>query len=198
MPLSKIIKWIRQLINDIKKTDGYEAFEYDTDNVFTLSEDFIDADSVTVFKNGTEISDLYFSFDADNNQVEINLPTGDELVKEDLVEIKYDYFAKYSDAEISGYVEGALVYFVEFKYKKIFEVNSSNEVVAINDSVPTTEEGYMIALVTSVHIRPDNKVTRLPDITISGSQSKSKKDQIAEIMTRWTSFVGSLSFLEKE
>jgi len=198
MDISKIIRWIRQLINDQEKPDGYEAFEFDTDNIFSLSEDFIDEDSITVFKNGTEISDLYFSFDPDSNQVEINLPTGDELVKEDLIEIKYSYFAKYSNTEIAGYIEGSLLYFVEFRYKKIFEVNSESKVVAINDSNPTTEEGYMIALVTSVHIRPDNKVTRIPDITISGSQNKSKKDQIAEIITRWTSFVGSLSFLEKE
>lgn len=196
MELLKIRKWIRQLINDQQKTDGHVVEQYDSDNRFLIPVDFPDETSIKVLKNGTELAESEWSYNSDTNVVTIE-PTisGTDLVKGDDIEITFNYYAKYSDNELDGYIEGALLYFTEFRYKKIFEI-SGTTIVAENELDPTTSEGHLIALVTAIHINPDNITLRTPDITKTGSQNKSKKDQISETITRWQRTLGTIQFLE--
>lgn len=196
MDISKVRTYVRTLINDQKRKDGHDIESFDNSYVFHVSEDFIDSDTLIVKKNGELLSVSDWSFDADTNEVTIDiLESGQDLVTGDNIELIYNYYAKYSDDELDGYISGSLLYFTEHRYKKTFDI-SSDEIVAINDQEPTVEESHIIALVTAVHIDPQNVTLRTPDITRSATQNLSKKDQISKIISNFQRFVGFLTFLE--
>lgn len=198
MELSKIRSWIRGLINDLSRKDGHDVFQYDSSSVFYISEDYPDDTTIKVYKNGVLLLNTDWDYDSDTNQITIDIvASGEDLITGDDVEITYDYFAKYSNDELDGYIDGALLYFTEFRHNKTYELNGT-DVVAENNENPTTEEGHLIALVTAIHINPDNINLRTPDISKSGSQFKSKKDQIADTITRWQRSLGNIQFLEDE
>jgi hypothetical protein len=198
MTLSQLRTWIRQLLNDQRKKDGHDVFQFCSSSVFNISEDFIDSTSIKVYKNGTLLLNADWDYDSDTNQVTIDIiASGQDLITDDDVEITYNYYAKYSDEELDGYIEGALLYFTEFRHSKTYMIDE-DEVVSCNDEDPTTEEGHLIALVTAIHIDPQNINLRTPDITRSGTQFKSKKDQIIDTITRWQRTLGKIQFLEDE
>lgn len=200
MLISKITRWVRQLIGDILRNDGLDPFIYDGNDTFRLSESNVVESSITVYLQGEVLSAGNWSYNSDTNEVVIDITeSGILLVNDDIIEITYNFYCKYSDVEISGYIEGSLLYFTEARYCKTFEVDDEDNplnILAVNGIDPTTEEGHLIALVTAIHINPDNQTIRTPDLTISGKQFKSKKEQITNTIARFSRFVGSLEFLE--
>ncbi len=183
-----IIPIIRGFINDKSRTDGRDSYINKTSNIFTLTEDFIDSSTITVFVNTNQITS--FTFDADNNQITIT----SALTLDDTVLIKYNYFKKYSDTEIQGFLESSLAYFPMYQYKKTFEINDTNEIVAINGLDPTTEELYIIAQIASILIDPQNVRIAIPDLNMSAKRDKSDQEQIKEIFIHFKDFVGVIDF----
>ena len=196
--VSDIISVIRGLIDDKNRIDGRDAFPpFSGDNVYTLSEDFVSELTIAVFQNGTQLDSQDFSYNSDNNQVTINfISSGLSLNTDDNILIKYNYNKKYSDTEIQGFLESSLSYFVKHQYKKVFEVNSGNEVVAVNDLDPTTEELYIIAQIASILIDPQNVRIAIPDLSISAKRDKSDQDQIKDVFVYFKNFIGTIEFEE--
>ena len=196
--VSDIIPIIRGLIDDKNRIDGRDPYVFNgIDNVFTLTEDFVSELTIAVFQNSTQLDSQDFSYDSDNNQVTIVfISSGLSLNEDDNILIKYNYNKKYSDTEIQGFLESSLAYFPQYQYKKIFEVNTNNEVVAINDLDPTTEELYIIAQIASILIDPQNVRIAIPDLSISAKRDKSDQDQIKEVFTYFKNFVGTIDFEE--
>lgn len=188
--VTDIIPIVRGLVDDKIRVDGRDTFLYDGDIIFTITEDFISSSTITVFQNGTELASGDFSYNSDNNQVTITASLSDN----DTILIKYHYYKKYSDTEIQGYLESALSYFPMYQYEKVFEVNDSDEVVAINDLDPTTEELYIIAQITSILIDPQNVKIAIPDLSMSAKRDKSDQDQIKEVFVYFKNFVGTIDF----
>jgi hypothetical protein len=193
--VSSITPIIRGLIDDKLRIDGRDSYIYTEDNIFTLTEDFPSEATITVFKNSVEIASQDFSYDSDNNQVTITFITsGESLNTDDVILIKYSYYKKYSDTEIQGYLESSLVYFPQYQYKKTFEINSDDEIVAINDYDPTTNELYFIAIIASILIDPQNIKINIPDLSLSAKRDKSDQEQIREAFRNFKNFVGSINF----
>ncbi len=188
--VSDIIPVIRGLIDDKNRIDGRDSDVYRGDNVFTLSEDFPSESTITVFVNGSQLGSGDFSYDSDNNQVTIT----SSLSTDDNILIKYNYFKKYSDTEIQGYLESSLVYFPQYQYKKTFEINSENEIVAINSIDPTTEELYFISTIASILIDPQNIRINIPDLSLSAKRDKSDQEQIKETFRNFKNFIGTVDF----
>lgn len=179
---------IRGLIEDKLRTDGRDSEIYQTDNVFYLTEDFPSSTTITVWINGVETSS--FTYDSDNNGVTVSA----SLTIEDIVLIKYSYYKKYSDTEISGFLESSLAYFPQYQYKKTFTINTDNNVVAVNGYDPTTEELYFIALIASIVIDPQNIRVNIPDLNISAKRDMSDQDQIKTSFANFKNFIGTVSF----
>ena len=188
--VADIIPIIRGLIDDKNRIDGRDSDVFRGDNVFTLTEDFVSETTIIVFVNGTLLGSGNFSYDSDTNQVTIT----SSLVEDDMILIKYHYFKKYSDTEIQGYLESALSYFVKHQYKKTFEINAQDEVIAVNDLDPTLEELYIIAQVASILIDPQNVRIAIPDLTIGARRDKSDQDQIKEVFIHFKNFVGTFDY----
>lgn len=190
--VTSVTNIIRGLIDDKLRIDGRDSDIYSGDNVFTLTEDFPSSSTIKVFKNGTELSSNDFSFDADTNQVTITA----SLTNNDTVVITYHYYKKYSEAEIQGYLESSLVYFSQYQYKKTFEINDTNQIVAINNYDPTIDELYFIATIASIVIDPQNIRITIPDLGISPKRNLSDQDQIKISFRNFQNFIGSIDFAE--
>lgn len=188
--VSSVTLIIRGLINDNLRIDGRDSFEYGTSSVFFITEDFVSSTTITVYVNGVETSN--FTYDSDNNAVTI----ADSIADNAIIIIKYNYYKKYSDTEIKGYLESSLSYFPLYQYKKTFEIDSNDEINAINNYIPTTNELYFIAIIASILIDPQNIKINIPDLVISAKRDKSDQDQIKEAFINFKNFIGAISFEE--
>ena len=198
--ITTITTLVRGLIKDqIRKNNGDE-FEVEADDKFTLQEDFPVESSINVYKNDELMNTTDWSYSSDTNQVIIDpVTSGVVLDPGDTIVISYNYYEKYSDSEIIDFIKSSLIWFAVYRYKKLFEVASDDEdVIAINAVNPTTEEQYLIAMITAIEIDPNNVDIRTPDFQLTGSENKSKKDQIGDVFSKWLRFVGTIDFLEDE
>lgn len=186
---------IRGLINDQQQTDGKNLFEYDTDTSFTLSEPFIDITSFVVYQNNEVLATQDYSYDSDSNRLTISFVTsGKVLTKNDLILITYDYYKKYSDIEISAFLNSSLGYFVQHRFKKTFEIDSNDLIVAIDDFDPTTNELYFISIISAILVDPQNISIKTSDFTLTAKRNISDQEQIAKAFAQFKRFVGSISF----
>lgn len=190
-----VTKIIRGLVDDKNRIDGRDSFVFTGDNIFTLTEDFPDSTTITVFKSSVAIASQDFSYNSSNNQVTIVFITsGESLSTDDNILITYNYFKKYSDTEIKGFLESSLVYFPQYQYKKTFDIDSGNNIVAINGLDPTTEELYFIATIASILIDPQNIRINIPDLALTAKRDKSDQEQIKETFRNFKNFVGTVDF----
>jgi len=196
---ASIITLIRGLIDDMLKTDGVSAFEYDSDNSFKLNSDNVVSSSIIVYQNGTEISEDDWAYNSDTNKVTVTFVTsGESLTKGDNIVITFNHYERFSDTELTAYIKANLVEFSRRNYKKTFYMNSSNEVVALNDANPTLKEGNLIAIVTAIKIDPKNIKINTRDWSISAEEYKSVSEQLDDVFRHFNFTLGDIDFLEKE
>lgn len=200
MATSDIIRQIRSILKDKLNSNGITTEEYDTANRFTLADDFVDSDTITVYQNGNLLDEADWSYNSVTNQVTITpVTSGVSLTKGDIIEITYSYYNKYSDSEIKGFIESALLKLAEYNYKKLFRWDTTNEIVkAVNGINPTKTEEYMISLITAVLIDPKNISIRTRDFSLSAEENKSRSEQISDIISRFQNFVGEIEFIEED
>lgn len=191
---ASIITKIRGLIKDLQKSTGQNIFEYDADSSFRLDNPRVDSSTITVYVNGTDITDSNWSYNSDTNKITItsSLTKGDDII------ITFSYYEKYSDTEIQSYIEANLVRFTEHQYGKRFYMNSDDEVVTQNGANPTEAEGDVIARITAIDIDPKNVTLRTQDFTIGAEEDESKSEQIRRVMNRFMRDFGTVSFMEDE
>lgn len=188
--MENIIKNIRGLIKDTSATVR-NVFEYDTDASFKLSEPRIKASSIKVYKNGEEVASADFSYNDETNKVTIT----EELTKGDMITIFFECYEKYSDAEITSYIESNLVRFTQKRYKKTFVVED-DEIVDEDGEEPTISEQNVIAIITAIDIDPQNVEIRTRDFTVTATENKSKSDQINEVFAQFDRGFISLDYFE--
>ena len=95
---------IRALLRDTLQTDGKMSYTYQGIAVFTLPDDFPDSSTITVYKNGVDLTSSNWTYSSTNNTVTItaSLTTNDDIL------ITYHYYDKYSDTELTSYIEASL------------------------------------------------------------------------------------------
>lgn len=199
--VSSLTTIIRGLIKDRIQTDGDDVFEYSTDNKFTLSEPFIDESSFIVYQNGDVISSNDYSYNSDTNQLTITFITsGMSLTSGDIIRVTYNYYKKYSDTEIRGFLESSLSYFVQHRYKKVFEIeegvqSGGSNVVAVNGIDPTISELYFIGLIASILIDPQNITVDIDgNFKLESNRDASDQEQISKAFAQFKRFVGTVDF----
>lgn len=191
---------IRGLIKDLQRTDGRDAFQFEGDNEFSLSENYVCSTGMKVFINDIEISEDDWTYNEETNKVIISpVTSGLALMEGDDIVIKYSYYEKYSNSELNGYIKSNLVRFSVRRYKKTFYMNDFSQVVTVNGENPSNEEGDIIAIITAIDIDPQNINVKIgQDFTVSATENKSKTEQINNIIDQFTRSFGTISFLETE
>lgn len=188
--VTSVLSFVRGLVDDQLRTDGRDSYIYSSSSIFTLTEDFVSSTTIAVFKNGVELTGGDFTYDSDNNQVTVAV----SLTANDTVLITYDYYKKYSDTELQGYLDSSLVYFPQYRYKKTFQINADDKIVAVNNYEPTTDELYFIATIASIVVDPQNIRISIPDLGISPKRDISDQEQIKVSFRNFMNFVGTINF----
>jgi len=167
--LSNIESVVRVLIEDSEEIN-IDIFTFKASTVFTLTE--VNVNTITnVFVN--DVLTALFAFDSTTNKINIT----ESLTEGDTVEVRYTHFPDYSDTEIDKFIESALVHISTNKFKD-FVLVSGGDIWP----EPNIDEKNLIAMVTSVIIKPDNKTLRLPDITIMAPKDLPVHMKIAKII----------------
>lgn len=168
---------VRALLKDTLQTDGRKSYTYLGIAVFTLPDDFPDSSTITVYKNGTALSDSDWSYSDSNNTVAVSA----SLATNDNILITYHYYDKYSNSEILSYIEASLAVFANHGYPKIFVLNSNRDaVVTYNGVSPCIAECYQICVVCAINIDSKNINIKTKEFTISAEESKSKSELFSE------------------
>lgn len=192
--VSSVITIVRGLVKDQLLTDGKQLYQYVGDNKFTLPELRVSEDSITVKLNGILLDPENYSYNSDTNQVDIELvASGSSLVTDDLIDITFNYYKKYSDSEIQNYINSSLAYFVQHQYKKTFGINDDDMIVSADDFDPDINDLYFIAIIASILIDPQNISINTPEFKLTANRTKSDQEQIADAFARIKRFVGTLT-----
>lgn len=187
---TSVISLVRGLIDDKLKINGRNIFEYTGDLNFVLSESFVSSSSIQVFKNGILQTSGYTYNSATNEVIFTSLTLGN------IIEIRYSYYAKYSDSEILDAIASALCYFVQYRYNKVFEINNSDDIVAVSGTNPDKRDLQFIAIITAIVLEPNNIKIQTKEFTIIGTETKSKSEQLQEAFSKFTRSLGIIEFLE--
>ena len=156
--VSELTPTVRYLLVDYQRvlTPG-DIFTYLGSNVFTLSQPNPGPGGITsVYWNGVLTSN--YTVDSTGTIVTINVAFN----QGDTVQIQYNYYPNYSDAEINSYIQSAIVYMSVYNYYT-FEVDSNSNIYP--DATP--REQNLICFIASILAKPDNIAIRLPDMNIS-------------------------------
>lgn len=190
--LSTIKRLVRSLLKDRLRTDGRDSYLFQGDAHFTLTEDYPDSTSIKVFKNGTLLTTGY-SYNSSTNIVTITAL----LSTNDIILITYSFYDKYSDEELTDYIESSFIYFNQFGYRKIFKLNEDRtEVITINGLNPDAKECYEIAIITAIAIDPQNIEIRTKDFSLTSQEKDSKSELIQKALLQFTTWYGEFSFDE--
>lgn len=183
---------VRALLKDRLRADGRDGFSYLGDSNFPLSEDYPSATGMLVYKNGTILS-TGWSYNTVTNFVTISA----SLTTNDTILITYNYYDKYSESELTDYIESSFAYFAQFGYRKIFKLNDDRDTILTLDGInPTAKECYEIAIIAAICIDPQNIEIRTKDFTLSAVEKESKSDLIQRALIQFTTWYGEFTWEE--
>ena len=190
--VSFIKRLVRTLLGDSLNTKGRNVYVYKGSSSFTLSEDYPDPSSIKVYVNGSLLT-TGWSYNSATNIVTIT----SSLSTDDVIIITYSFYCKYSDTEITNYIEASFVYFNQFGYRKTFLLNSGrDEVWSINGDFSSLSEAYQIAVISAIVIDPKNVTIKTKEFSITSQEDKGQTELIGEAFQQFTNFLGEISFDE--
>jgi hypothetical protein len=191
--LITIRRLIRAHLKDRLCPFGRDSYIFIGSANFTLTEDYPDSTTIVVYKNGTALSSGW-SYNSSTNILTIT----SLLATNDIILITYSFYDKYSENELTDYIESSLCYFSQFGYKKTFKLNDARtEVLAIDGENPTVKEGYEIAIITAINIDPENISIRTKDFSLTAANEKySKTELISNALQQFSTWYGDFSFDE--
>ena len=191
--LSWILKILRSLLKDRfqNNNNAPAVFTGTTDTSFTLPDDNVSESTIVIKKNGTALDDGDWSFDSSTNEATVTVA----VTTTDIFTITYSFYEKYSDAELTDYIEASLAIFAQYGYRKLFRHNAGEtEVHTIDGEIPSLKECYEIAIITSINVDPRNVNIDTREFKISAEENKSKSDLIAEAFDKFMNFTGEVTF----
>lgn len=183
--LAEIREKVRALVNDIGESQ-IESFTYTTSNIFKLCGNNVTAVTQVLVGGNALASGESYTLNGNEVTVDASLTAGDE------VEITYTAY-KYSDSELTEYVKASLVWI------SIFDDTSDEDFEIEDDEIyptPTNKQEDLIALITSILIKPDYSKYQLPNLTVVYPRTMSKEERIELIITRFRRGIGALDVIE--
>lgn len=183
--LTEIRDKVRALINDIGESQT-ESFTYSTSNIFELCGNNVTA-VTQVLINGQPLASGE-TYDLDDGVVTLTAT----LTAGDVVTITYTAY-KYSDTELKEYIKASLVWI------SIFDDCSCEDFEIEDDEIyptPTNKHEDLIALISSIIIKPDYSQYKLPNLTVTYPKTVSKEERIEMIITRFRRGIGAMDTIE--
>ena len=180
--MDNIREKIRALVEDFGES-GFELYEYENSNIFTLAESNISA-ITKVLRNGAELGTGEYAYDSTTNKITIN---GTAFSVGDKVEIDFTY-NKYSDSEITKYIIGAIAWISIFSYgEDDYEAEVEDDSIHPN---PDNKTEDLIAIIASILINPNYSQYSLPNLKVIYPKTMDKETRIQKIVSRFQMGLG--------
>jgi hypothetical protein len=190
--VSTILRLVRSLLKDRLNSTGRDSYIFLGSASFTLTEDYPSSSTIKVYKNGSPLLSGW-SYNVSTNILTIS----SLLATNDIILICYSYYDKYSDSELTDYLECALARFAQFGYKKLFKLNDARtDVLTIDGINPDAKESYQIAIITSIETDSQNIEIRTKDFTVTAMEKESKSELISRALNQFTIWYGDFSWDE--
>ena len=181
---------LRNLLGD-NLVSGNDPFKYyGTSKVFTLTNSNVDESTIKVYKNQSPTEWDSDNYSIINGKIIVSEVTGEELIPGEELEITYNYYEKYSHAELEGYIKSALIYLSVEQYKD-FDLVTGDEL----DPEPTLAEENLIALVALILVKGSIRSYRTPEITITFGENLSIEDKIKKAINQCAKSFGTLDYV---
>lgn len=174
--LSKIKSKIRALTEDIGE-NGYEVFTTSTyifsqENINTINKVYID---------NVETSD--YTFDSDLNEITI---TASGFTAGQTVRVEYSCY-NYSETELEKYIEAALTWISIYSFGSgDYEIESGEDIFP----QPDNQTGDLIAIISSILIKPNYSNYSGPNISVRYPREMSKEKKIKKLVNEFNAGLG--------
>lgn len=187
--MNNIIAKVRDIIGDQIQIDGSDFREFITSKVFTLS--YSNVVDIKIYLNGSGSEWSSDNWEYVNGRIVVDEESGEELVPgEDVLEIRYSYYNKYSEGEIRGYVRSAIYHLVTEQYKT-FTVRPPTTIFP----TPDEREEDLIAIIASILIKGSIRSYRTPEITIVFSEDMSVEKKIKQVINQFDKPSPSIEYI---
>jgi hypothetical protein len=184
--MTNLLVKIRDIIADnYQSIIGADVQDYISSKIFTLQYSNIDSATLIVYKNGVLWSGSNYSYDAGIVTITGTLTAGDSL------RFDYNAYAKYSDAELQGYIRSALYYLTAEKYKT-FVIRPPTLIMP----TPSEDEECLIAIIAAILIKGSIREYRTPEFSISFGESISVEEKIREAVSKFKKSFGYLGYID--
>jgi len=190
--VTTILRLMRALLKDRLRIDGRDSYIFLGSSSFTLTEDYPSSSTIKVYKNGSPLL-TGWSYNASTNMLTIS----SLLATNDIILICYSYYDKWSDSELTDYLESSLAYFSLHGYRKTFKLSDDRtEVLTIDGVNPTPREGYQLAVIASINTDANNIEIQTKDFKVTSTEKESKSELIGKAMQQFTTWYGDFDFSE--
>lgn len=181
---------IRALVKDLATTSTPpEVFSYTNSNEFILQQPNI-SNIITVRKNQVELGSGEWSYDSTTNRITISA----SLTSLDIIEVTYSYY-KYSEAELNDTIKASLVWLSIFSYCSQTDYELEDDDIY---PTPTNKTTDLIALISSILIKPDYTEYRLPNLVVRYDNKLSQEDRIEMLVAKFKYSPGIFDVIEFE
>jgi hypothetical protein len=184
--MDTVISKVRNLIED-NENFVRKILEYNIAKVYILSDSNVITSTLKLYKNGTLWAGSNYSYDEDTEKVTV---TG-TLTGNDVLEVSYNCYEKYSDTEIAARIKAAISHLSVEQYKT-FKIGEDDVVFP----TPTEQEENLIAIVASILIKGDVVSYRTPEFSITFGRGESLDTKIKKIVRHFTKSFGILEYIQ--
>ena len=179
---------IRNLIEDFLKGDTI-VFTYTNSKIFNMPEDNTQS-IIQVLKNGNDLGSGTYDYSSATNQLTIDV----SLAEGDLISVKYTYY-KYSDTEIVGYIRASLCWISIYgDCEDDFELDDD---ITLIDPTPSNRELDLIAIISSIIIKPSWSSYKLPNVTVNYPRKMDKQEKIEQVINKFYRGIGIVEIIER-
>lgn len=178
MQTSRIYASIRGLISDLSTTHNGDSFTIATagsSTVLQLSK--LNPIAITsVTKNGTTVSAGSYSLSGNLLTLTTTLSVNDVII------VKYTYYSMYSNTELKEYVRASFSYISVAGIKNFTLDEATTDEIS---PIPSEREEQLIALITSILIKPLQSQYRSSIISIAYPEKMSKDEKIEKAIWKY-------------
>jgi len=188
MDLQDIRQKIRALVEDFgTRCNSPEVFSYEGSNIFTICVGVVNS-IIKVTNNDVELGSGEYSFDSTTNELTIL----SVLATDDIIKVYYTCNV-YSDTELDEYIRASLVWLSIYSYcsGEDFEIETDDIY-----PTPTNKERDLISLISSILIKPNYSMYKMPTVTITYPRTMSKEDRIEVMITHFKRGLGVNELIE--
>ena len=170
MSVATIKTKVRNLIGDNLKADK-DIFTFTSSRIFSLSEERT-TEVTAVYINDEELAESGSNWLYSLTTNKLTIGSSVTLAVGDTIQVDFNHYENYSDAEILAYIQSSISYISLYNYKT-FEYQDDD----INPE-PTEAEENLIAVIARIIIRPDNNSIKMPELQILKSINSLPTEQM--------------------